>query len=87
MNPLLKKILSDPDWVRENEPKIKELLPETWTLMTNLDPLKIGFGFKLLGIDWHNEDEFGWVMVYLEKTGILQRKDYLVRANPDRIFS
>lgn len=83
----LRDTLGNQHWLKQNEPKLRELLPETWTLATNLNGLKLGFGLKLIGVDWRSEDEFGRVMVFLEKVGIMQRKDYLVRRNPDLLFS
>lgn len=79
--------LGNEQWLRENEAKVKALFPDTWTHMENLNGMQIGFQFKLLGIDWRNEQEFGRCMVYLEKLGFLQRQNGLqVRANPSTIF-
>jgi len=70
-----------------NTEKLKGLLPETWTHMNNLNGLKIGYGLKLLGIDWRSEDEFGKIMVWLEKIGIMIRQNtYQVRARNKSIF-
>lgn len=85
MHPL-KDTLGNEKWLRENEAKLRALLPETWTLATNLNGLQLGFRLKLLGVDWRSEDEFGRVMLFLEKIGIMLRKDFLVRRNPDSIF-
>jgi hypothetical protein len=83
-----KDTLGNVNWLRVNEAALRALLPETWTHMDNLDGLKIGFGLKLLGIDWQSEDEFGKVMIFLEKVGILQRQNgYQVRANHLSIFA
>lgn len=77
-------------WLRENEPKIHALLPEIWTLIDNLNGapvMKIAFGFKVLGIDWRTMDEFGCIMLFLEKLSILERQNgYQVRANPSSVF-
>lgn len=83
----LKDTLGNEQWLRENEPKIKALLPDTWTHMENLNGMKIGFGFKLLGIDWRSEEQFGKCMLFLEKLGMMQRQNgFQVRANPDSVF-
>ncbi len=82
--------LGNAQWLRDNEQAIRKLLPETWTLITNVtqgDAMRIGFQLKVLGVDWRSTDEFGKVMLFLEKIGIMQRKDYLVRRNPDLVFS
>lgn len=82
----LEKTLKDPEWVKKNEKTLKELFPETWTNVGNLNPLKIGFTFKLLGIDWRTNDHFAKVMIYLEKIKICLRDNYLVKRNPKSIF-
>lgn len=78
--------LGNSAWLRDNETNLREMLPDTWTLMTNLNGVQIGFRLKLIGVDWRNEDEFSRVMIFLEKVGIMQRKDYLVRRNPDAVL-
>lgn len=83
----LKETLGDINWVRKNEDSLKKLLPETWTHMHNLNGLKIGFGLKLIGVDWRSEDEFGKVMLWLEKTGIMVRQNtYQIKASHKSIF-
>lgn len=78
----MKDTLGNEQWLRDNEVKIRELLPPTWTHMENLNCLKIGFGLKLLGIDWRSKEEFGRVMVFLEKIGMLQRRNvYQIRRD------
>jgi hypothetical protein len=83
----LRDTLGNAQWLRDNEEKLRAMLPETWTLATNLDGLRLGFSLKLAGVDWRSEDEFGRVMLFLEKVGIMQRKDYLVRRNPSLVFA
>lgn len=83
----LKDTLGNIDWLRANEDAVKKLLPETWTHMENLNGIKLGFGLKLVGIDWRSEDQFGKVMLFLEKIGFMQRQNgYQVRANPNRVI-
>lgn len=81
------KTLGNQEWLATNEAALKALLPETWTLVTNLNGPKLGWGLKLLGVDWRSEQEFGRVMVFLEKVQLMQRRDYQVRANPGRVFA
>lgn len=78
--------LGNEHWVRKNEEAIKDVLPNSWTHMGNLNGLQIGFRFKLLGIDWRSEDQLSEVMVWLEKLGIMKRDAYCVRKNPVSIF-
>ena len=83
----LKETLGNIDWVRKNEDKLKGLLPDIWTHMHNLNGLKIGFGLKLLGVDWKSEDEFGTIMLWLEKIGIMVRQNtYQIKASHGSIF-
>ena len=78
--------LGDMKWLRANERALKEILPDTWTHISNLNGLSIGFKLKLLGIDWRSEEEFGKVMVYLERIGIMIRDGYTVKRNPRDVF-
>ena len=50
------------------------MLPDTWTIINNHNGLQLGFKLKLLGVDWRSEDEFGRIMVYLEKIGMMLRE-------------
>lgn len=84
----MRDTLGNKHWLALNEPKLRDLLPETWTHMDNLNGLQIGYRLKLLGVDWRSEHEFALVMLFLEKVGIMQRQnDYQVRANPRNIFA
>ena len=82
----LQSTLGNAEWLRKNEPALKELLPKTWTHAQNMNVLKIAFNLKLLGVDWRSEDEFGRIMVFLEKTGIMLREGITCKANPRSIF-
>lgn len=78
--------LGNEDWLQKNENKIKEILPETWTDIRNLCPVTIGNRLKALGIEWHSDDEFGEMMVFFEKTGIMLRNGSLLRRSTHSIF-
>jgi len=82
----LQDTLGNEEWLKKNEDAIKNLLPETWTHMHNLNGLQIGFGLKLLGVDWRSEDEFGRVMLFLERTRLMLRDGLTVRRNPHSGF-
>ena len=86
MSTNLSDTLGNLEWCRNNEKELKGLIPSNWTHINNLNGLKIGFQLKLIGVDWRSQDEFGKVMVFLEKVGIMQRQNgFQVRANPDPI--
>jgi len=83
----IKDTLANKDWWGKNLAGVKDLLPLTWTHMQNLNGLQIGYKMKLLGIDWRNQDEFGRVMVFFEKIGLMQRQNvYQIRVNPNWEF-
>ncbi len=75
----LSNTLGNKTWLLENEAALKNLLPVTWTHISNINGLKIGFGLKLLGVDWRSESDFGEVMVNLERVGIMLRDGILIR--------
>jgi len=88
MSKILMNTLGNEAWLQKNEGALKRILPETWTHIENMNGLKIGFSLKLLGVDWRSEKEFGRVMVFLEKIGIMQRRNnYSVRGNPISVFT
>jgi hypothetical protein len=82
----LRETLGSDEWLRANEDKVKALLPETWTHLGNLNGLQIGYRMKLLGIDWRSEDEFGRVMVFMERAKFMLRDGMLVKRNPQSVF-
>lgn len=82
----IKDTLGNEVWVCRNEQKIKDLLPETWTHIQNLSAMKLGFEFKVLGIDWRTDDDFAKIMIFFEKVGILLRDGMTVKRNPNSIF-
>lgn len=75
----MQKLLSDKKWLETNRAAILNILPETWTHIANLKGLAIGYQLKVLGLDWKSENEFGAIMVTLEKSGLLKRDGLLVR--------
>ena len=72
-------------WFKDNEEKIKDLFPETWTHVGNLNGLQIGFKLKLLGIDWRTNEEFSRCMTMLTKAGFAIMNGLLIRRNPNPV--
>ncbi len=70
--------LGNMEWVIENQSKLKELFPSEWGA---INPLKIGFGLKLLGLNWKDLPELAWLMAMFEKMEIIEREDAQIRAN------
>lgn len=80
----VEETLGNTEWIRQHTVQLKSMLPQLWTHMRNLNGLQLGYQMKLLGIDWRTNEEFGRVMVFFEKIGLLQRQQmFQVRANPD----
>ncbi len=77
-----KRTLSNLDWLREHEQELRELFPETWTHIDNIDALPLGFQIKALGIDWRTDIDFAVVMQFLEKAGIVLSEGFTIRRNP-----
>lgn len=48
--------------------------------------LKVGFGLKLLGVDWRSEKELIKCLVFFEKIGLIERFGMDIQANPKSIF-
>ena len=82
----LQDTLGNEEWLRANEQKVKDMLPETWTHIGNLNGLQLGFRLKLLGIDWRSEEQFAKVMVFLTRTGFLLMQGQTVKRNPHSVF-
>lgn len=73
--------LENSEWLAKNKNNLKAILPETWTHISNLNGLQMAYSFKLLGLDWRSDNEFGQIMVKLEKIGIIQRDNILIRRS------
>lgn len=87
MSDLLRQTIGNEAWWSVHEDEVKALLPSKFVEMRDQTmAMRLGFGLKVLGVDWRTPDEFGGVMVMLEKLGVLQRLGTQVRANPDRVF-
>lgn len=79
--------LGNREWLRRHENSLKALLPEQWTLIHNLDVARIAYELKLIGVDWRTPSEFGKVMLFLEKVGILERVNgFTIRRGREPIF-
>lgn len=82
----LRETLGSEIWVKENEDKLRELIPDIWTPMQKMSLLKVGFQLKLMGVMWTENEHLTGFMVWLEKVGIMQRHEVFIRRNPNRIF-
>ncbi len=82
----LRETLGNRQWLKDNEKGLKSLFPDTWTLDANLCMVRVGFGLKLLGVDWRSDEELIKVLVFLEKTGLLLRQNgHQLRTNPSTV--
>lgn len=82
----MKDNLGNEEWLRANEPRLKALFPETWTHMSNLSVLQIGYGLKLLGVDWRSQDELANVMTFLTLARFCLLEVPLIKRNPHPLF-
>lgn len=80
----LEQTLDDDQWVRAHEDQIREMLPETWTHVSNIDQVRFGFRMKVLGIDWKSYADLGAIFAALERKRIMIRDGVIVRYNPAR---
>ena len=78
--------LLDVTWLYENEAKVRELLPDTWTHIDNVDIASIAHGLKSLGVNWQNEEWAAHSVHTLKMLGILQREGHTMRRNPRSLF-
>lgn len=83
----IKDTLGNEQWMRNNETAIRNLFPETWTHMQNIKTFHLCYNLKLLDIDWRTEEEFAKIMLYFDKIKIILRDGYMIRRNPNSIFS
>ena len=75
----LKATLGNSTWLDDNRAAMLDLFPKTWTLMSNFNVLRFGFGLKLLGVDWRSYDELTNVLVFCERAGLLLRDGLNIR--------
>ncbi len=86
VHPSILETLGNEKWMKDNTEKLKQLLPFQWTMIDQAIAVKLGFNFKLLNIIWTTQDEFGRIMAFLERIGLMHRKGMSIRANPDYVF-
>lgn len=79
--------LGNDKWLKRNEDKIRDMLPEKWTPIYDIGPLSIGFKLKLLGVSWTTDAEFGLTMAFLYHKKIMLLEDNLVVRNPNKVFA
>jgi len=80
--------LANAEWVKDNEDKLRDLFPETWTHPLNVDHLNLRYKTKLIGLEWSTDAELTSILVTLTKMGIAQvSPQELIRRNPHSIFS
>ena len=76
--------INDPQWLLQNETRIREVFPKEWTHFPDLI-LSIGFKLKLLGLDWRELSEFAEVMAKFTNLGIILQYNGYIRINPETI--
>lgn len=70
--------------------ELHPMMPETWTHLQNLATieymLRTGFKYKLMGLNWRSNEDFGHVFDGMLKAGIIQRDGMMIRRNPHYQF-
>lgn len=67
---VIRKTIFNQIWLDANRKSLVELFPDTWTDAKNVNMMMLGYRFKVLGIDWKTDAEFGKVMVALGKVKV-----------------
>lgn len=81
-----KSTLGNLEWLKSNEDRLKQLFPDTWTHLENVNVVRIGYGFKLFGIDWSSHKDLARILLFFEKIGFILRDGYTIRRNTNSIF-
>ncbi len=87
---ILKDTLGEISWLAEHENGIKNLFPAEWTHVLEfgqVGAMRVGFHLKLVGVDWRDQEEFGRIMVYLERVKLIERENLMIRRNPSNVFT
>lgn len=54
------------------EHKLRLLFPEAWTVLDQSLGMRAAFGFKVQGLDWRSETEFGRICAAMHKLKIIE---------------
>lgn len=83
------------EWLRANEDKLRNLVPEAPTLIDLTFFMRLGFGLKLMGVEWNDYDQVSDICSILTRFGVMQAefvvvgfdnpKAGMVNRNPQRI--
>lgn len=76
-----KDTFDNPDWLNKNCQTLVNVFPETWTNISNLNQVAVGFQLKLIGLDFRSTDDLGAVFAQCEKRKVFLRDGYLIRRN------
>lgn len=50
---------------------LRNVIPNTWTHVKNIDPLRLRFNLKLAGVNWESEKHLAKILVGFTQTGII----------------
>lgn len=79
--------IGNQEWLSANEEKLKSFFSADWTPLDSIKALPLAFWLKCNGVGFRDEDEFGKVMTFITRLGIIEYKEpHLFRANPNRVF-
>lgn len=75
----IEQTLDNDKWLAENGEAVKNLFPELWTHIGNINVLGLMFQFKILGVDWRSEEEFAFALAVCERRKLVRREGYTLR--------
>jgi hypothetical protein len=70
----------------KHETAIKELFPDTFTHIANINTLPIRFNLKLMGFDYRSEEEFASLMAMLEIKKLILRDGMMLKRNHRQVY-
>lgn len=78
--------LGSKDWLNQNEQALRNIFPETWTHVSNLDSLTLRIMYQLKLMDVHlHENELPAFMAFCEKTGIVLRNGLQIKRSNNHV--
>lgn len=81
MSTKLQSTIGNEAWMRANAEKLRSAIPADWTAPDQTLMLRIGFAIKVIGVEWHSQQEFGGCMAFFERAGIMEVRGGISTGN------
>lgn len=72
------------DLTPEQMAEIERIYPQEWSLPNMELALRVGFQLKLLGLDFHTNDELAALLAELHASGYVEQNGFMVRWSRTR---